>query len=44
MEKSAGAHNAIYRGKDITDLFYNGTLSQQVAAGTLMMYLLAITL
>lgn len=34
VEKSAGAHNAIYRGKDITDLFYNGTLSQQVAAGT----------
>lgn len=31
---NAGAHNAIYRGKDITDLFYNGTLSEQIAAGT----------
>lgn len=31
---NAGAHNAIYRGKDITDLFYDGTLSQQIAAGT----------
>lgn len=33
-EKSAAAHNAVYRGKDITDLFYNGTLSKQIAAGT----------
>lgn len=31
---NAAAHNAIYRGKDITELFYNGTLSQQIAAGT----------
>ena len=31
---NAGAHNSIYRGKDITDLFYDGTLSQQIAAGT----------
>lgn len=32
--KNAGAHNAIYRGKDITNLFYDGTLSQQIAEGT----------
>lgn len=31
---NAGAHNAIYRGKDITELFYDGTLSKQIAAGT----------
>ena len=31
---NAGAHNAIYRGKDITDLFYDGTLTKQIAAGT----------
>lgn len=31
---NAGAHNAIYRGKDITNLFYDGTLSQQIAAET----------
>lgn len=31
---NAGAHNSIYRGKDITDLFYDGTLSKQIAAGT----------
>lgn len=31
---NAGFHNSIYRGKDITDLFYNGTLSQQIANGT----------
>lgn len=31
---NGGAHNSIYRGKDITDLFYNGTLSKQIAAGT----------
>lgn len=31
---NAGAHNAIYRGKDITSKFYDGTLSQQIAAGT----------
>lgn len=34
IPRNAGAHNAIYRGKDITDLFYDGTLSQQIAAGT----------
>ena len=34
VEKNAGAHNGIYRGKDITDLFYDGTLSKQIAAGT----------
>ena len=34
IAKNAGAHNAIYRGQDITDLFYDGTLSQQIAAGT----------
>lgn len=31
---NAGAHNGIYRGKDITSKFYAGTLSQQIAAGT----------
>lgn len=31
---NGAAHNAIYRGKDITNLFYDGTLSQQIAAGT----------
>lgn len=31
---NGAAHNAIFRGKDITDLFYNGTLSQQITAGT----------
>ena len=34
VEKNAGAHNSIYRGKDITDLFYDGTLSKEIAAGT----------
>ncbi len=34
VPKNAGAHNSIYRGKDITDLFYNGTLSQQIANQT----------
>ena len=33
-EKNAGAHNSLYRGKDISALFYNGTLSTQIAAGT----------
>ena len=32
--RNSGAHNSIYRGKDITDLFYDGTLSKQIAAGT----------
>ena len=32
--KNAGAHNNLYRGKDITSLFYDGTLSKQIAAGT----------
>lgn len=34
VPKNAGAHNSIYRGNDITDKFYDGTLSQQIAAGT----------
>lgn len=34
VPKNASVHNGIYRGKDITDLFYDGTLSQQIAAGT----------
>lgn len=34
LNNNAGNHNSIYRGKDITDLFYDGTLSQQIAAGT----------
>lgn len=32
--QNAGFHNSIYRGKDITDLFYDGTLSKQIAAET----------
>ena len=32
--KNAGAHNSLYRGRDITSLFYDGTLSKQIAAGT----------
>lgn len=28
------SHNCIYRGKDITDLFYDGTLSRQIASQT----------
>lgn len=34
IPKNAGSHNSIYRGEDITDLFYNGTLTTQIAAGT----------
>ena len=34
VPKNAGAHNSIYRGKDITELWENGTLSKQIAAGT----------
>lgn len=34
IPKSAAAHNGIYRGKNITSLFYDGTLSEQIAAGT----------
>lgn len=34
IPQNAGAHNSIYRGQDITDLFYDGTLSKQIAAGT----------
>ncbi|MCI9366301.1 MAG: hypothetical protein HFJ54_07270 [Clostridia bacterium] len=34
VPKSAAAHNGIYRGKNITSLFYDGTLSEQIAAGT----------
>lgn len=32
--QNAGFHNSIYRGKDITNLFYDGTLSTQIANGT----------
>ena len=34
IPNNAGAHNSIYRGKDITNLFYDGTLSKQITAGT----------
>ena len=34
IPKNAGAHNGIYRGKDITSKFYDGTLSQQIADQT----------
>ena len=34
IPQNAGAHNSIYRGQDITDLFYDGTLSEQIVAGT----------
>lgn len=34
IANNAGAHNSIYRGEDITDLFYDGTLSEQIANGT----------
>lgn len=34
IPKNAAAHNGIYRGKNITNLFYDGTLSEQIAAGT----------
>ena len=34
LPKNAGTHNSIYRGNDITNLFYDGTLSEQIAAGT----------
>jgi len=34
VPNNAGAHNSLYRGNDITELFYNGTLSKQIAAGT----------
>lgn len=34
VENNASAHNSIYRGKNITDLFYDGTLSTQIANGT----------
>ena len=34
LPKNAGMHNSIYRGEDITDLFYDGTLSKQISAGT----------
>lgn len=34
LPKNAGSHNSVYRGKDITDLFYNGTLSEQIANQT----------
>ena len=31
---NAGAHNAIYRGKDLTSYFNNGGMSTAIAAGT----------
>ena len=34
IASNAGSHNSIYRGKDITSLFYDGTLSKQISAGT----------
>jgi hypothetical protein len=34
QSNNGGSHNGIYRGKDITSKFYDGTLSQQIAAGT----------
>ncbi len=34
LPKNAGGHNSVFRGKNITDLFYSGVLSQQIAAGT----------
>lgn len=34
IPKNAGAHNGIYRGEDITDKFYDGTLSTQIANET----------
>lgn len=34
IASNSGAHNAIYRGNDITNLFYNGTLTKQISAGT----------
>lgn len=34
VAQNGAAHNAIFRGKNITDLFYDGTLSRQIAAGT----------
>ena len=34
LPKNAGMHNSIYRGEDITDLFYDGTLSKQIENGT----------
>ena len=34
LPKNAGMHNSICRGEDITDLFYDGTLSKQIENGT----------
>lgn len=34
LPRNAGMHNSIYRGENITELFYNGTLSREIAAGT----------
>lgn len=34
VEKNAGAHNSLFRGRDITELYYDGTLSEQIANGT----------
>lgn len=30
IAKNAGAHNSVYRGENITDLWYDGTLSEQI--------------
>lgn len=34
MPANAGAHNSIYRGKDITDKFEDGSLYSSIASGT----------
>ena len=34
FSKNAGAHNSVYRGEDITDLFYDGTLTTEIANET----------
>lgn len=34
VPKNAAAHNGIYRGENITDKFYDGTLSEQIANQT----------
>ena len=31
---NSGSHNSIYRGNDITELYYDGTLSTEIANGT----------
>ncbi len=34
MPKNAGAHNSVFRGEDISKLYFDGTLSKQIAAET----------